>query len=298
MRESIIEEKPSETALFVALRRTLAHKEYHNERFGPDYLAEIFLPAHYRFFLRFAKVRENTKFKLAAAMPGMNEYIIARTAFFDGLFLDALKNQLPQIVLLGAGYDSRVYRFTRSNRGTRVYELDTPSTQDRKIKSLKAAHISIPDEVLYVPINFMNESLSDVLEKAGFKIQERTLFIWEGVSMYLDEEAVKKTLGFLSHSHTDSLVAFDYTITLTNENMHEYYGATVFIKSMEEHHASEKLLFSVKPGEIESFLKGMNFRIIEHLDHKAIAAKYLSDDDGFSIGRMAENYCLVRASPM
>jgi len=76
-----------------------------------SYLAEIFLPASLQVFLRFEKVRENTKNKLAAFMPGLNEYIIARTAFFDGLFLDALKDKFPQIVLLGAGYDSRAYRF-------------------------------------------------------------------------------------------------------------------------------------------------------------------------------------------
>src|SRR5512139_131701 len=103
MNKKTVEQTPLETALFTALRRTIAHKEYNNEKFGPDYLAEIFLPAYYRFFLKFKKVRENTKNKLAAFMPGLNEYIIARTAFFDGLFRDALKDQIPQIVVLGAG---------------------------------------------------------------------------------------------------------------------------------------------------------------------------------------------------
>jgi len=298
MNKKIVENKPSETALFVALRRTMVHKEYNNQKFGPDYLAEIFLPAYYRFFLKFKKVKENTKNKLAAAMPGMTEYIIARTAIFDGLFLDALKDRIPQIVLLGAGYDSRAYRFAKSNRGTKIYELDAPPTQDRKIKCLKATHISIPKEVQYVPINFIHESISDVLGKAGYKNQERTLFIWEGVSMYLDWDAAKQTLDFISHSHADSIIAFDYTVTITEENINEYYGANELMKSMQEHHANEGLMFSIKDGEIEPFLAGMNLRMVEHLDSEAIEQKYLVDDNGTLIGRMTGNFRIVCASPV
>ena len=106
MTNKSVEQKPSETALFAALRRTIAHKEFRNEKFGPDDLAEYFLPPHFRFFLRFTKIRENTKNKLNDALPGLNEYMIARTAYFDRLFMDGLNNEIRQIVLLGAGYDT------------------------------------------------------------------------------------------------------------------------------------------------------------------------------------------------
>ena len=294
-----VEQTPSQTALFVALRRTIAHKEYNNEKFGPDYLAEIFLPASYRFFLRFKRIRENTKNKLAAFMPGLNEYIIARTALFDGLFVDAIKEKFSQIVLLGAGYDSRAYRFAKLNSGTRIFELDAPPTQDRKIKCLKAAHISIPAEVHYVPINFMTESLSDLLNKAGYKDQERALFLWEGVSYYLDRDAVQQTLDFVSRcSHPDSAIAFDYIISISEENLPAYYGASELMQSMKVHHSNETLMFSIKPGEIESFLADNRLRMIEHMDNAEIERKYLMDDNGSPIGRMAGNLWFVSASPM
>jgi hypothetical protein len=62
MSKKSVEEKPSETAFFAALRRTLANKEYKNEKHGPDYLAEYFLPPHFRFFLRFKK-------KMGSSLP-------------------------------------------------------------------------------------------------------------------------------------------------------------------------------------------------------------------------------------
>jgi len=70
MTDKLVEQKPSETALFVALRRALAYMEYKNDKFGPDSLAIHFLPAHYRFFLQFKGIRENTKNKLAGFFPG------------------------------------------------------------------------------------------------------------------------------------------------------------------------------------------------------------------------------------
>ena len=299
MNKKKIDQKPSETALFAALRRTIAYKEYHNDKFGPDYLAEIFLPPHFRFFLKFKKIRENTKKKLAQLMPGLTEFIIARTAFFDNLFLNALKNQTPQIVFLGSGYDSRAYRFAKTNRGTTIYELDAIPTQNRKIKCLKAAHINIPKEVKYVPINFINESLGDVLKKAGYKNQEKTLFLWEGVSYYLDLDSVKRTLEYVGQSsHKESVIAYDYSISIPEEDRNKYYGVNEFMKSMKEHHANEKLVFTIKHGDIESFLIDRGLRMIGHLDNEGIELKYLVDDNEFLIGRIPGNFRFVLASPL
>jgi len=299
MKAKKIDQKPSETALFTALRRTIAYKEYHNDKLGPDDLAEIFLPPHFRFFLKFKKIRENTKKKLAQLMPGLTEYIIARTAFFDHLYINALKRQTPQIVFLGSGYDSRPYRFAKSNKSTIIYELDALPTQNRKIKCLKAAYIDIPKEVKYVPINFVNESLGDVLKKAGYKSQEKTLFLWEGVSYYLDLDSVKRTLEYIAQcSNKESIIAYDYSISIPEEEMNKYYGVKEFMKSMKEHHTNEELISTIKHGDIESFLMDRGLRMIEHLDNKGIELKYLMDDNGSLIGRITENFRFVLASPL
>lgn len=293
-----VEDIPSATALFAALHRTLAYKKYRDDKIGADNLAELFLPAHYRFFLRFGKIRENTNKRLARFMPGMTEYIIARTAFFDGLFVDGLEDRIPQIVLLGAGYDSRAYRFAKSNRATKIIELDASPTQKRKLKCLRSAHIDIPNEIKYVPINFTKESLGDVLERAGYKNQEKTFFIWEGVTYYLKHNSVKRTLDFINQSsHRDSVIAFDYSVTMTEQNLNTFYGASEFIKSMREHHANEAFLFSIKEGGIESFLAECDYKMIMHLDNTQIEQKYLTLKNGSLIGKMSGNFRFVCATP-
>jgi len=298
MTDKGVDQKPSETAMFAALRRTLANKEFGEEKFGPDYLAEYFLPPHFRFFLKFKKIQANTKEKLGEALPGLTEYMIARTAYFDGLFVDALNKGFSQIVLMGAGYDTRAYRLAKLNKGTKIFELDIAPTQNQKKIYLKKARIEIPKNVKLVPIDFNNEPMKDVLENAGFKGQEKTLFIWEGVTYYLNAESVDATLIFVSgSSHSESMIAFDYTVSLSEENMADYYGAKEFAQTMRERHAAEELTFSIQEGEIESFLEGRDLKMINHLGNQEIENKFLSKDDGTLIGQMTGHFRFVTASP-
>ncbi len=294
-----VEEKPSESALIAALRRTIACQEYQGKRFGQDYLAEVFLPFSYRFLLKFNQIRANTKAKLDALFPGMTEFIIARTVYFDGLFAAALMERTPQIVLLGAGYDSRACRFAKLNDGTKIYELDIAPTQERKKQCLKRANIQVRRQVKFVPIDFNRESLQDVLDRAGWQPQQETLFIWEGVTYYLLPEAVEAVLEFISRAaQKDSTIAFDYSIPLTEDNWNDYYGAKEFVHSMREYQANEAILFSIGEGEIESYLAQQNLRLIEHLDNNEIERKYLINDNETLIGKIPGHLRFVIAAPI
>lgn len=298
MAKKSVKQKPSETAMFAALRRAIAHRNYKNEKFGPDVFAEYFLPPHFRFFLRFKRIRTNTNNRLNTFFPGLNEYMIARTAYFDKLFLDALNNRTPQIVLLGAGYDSRSYRFAESNRCTTIFELDIAPTQNRKLQCLKKARIDIPTQVKFVPIDFNQEALKDVLEEAGYKNNQKTLFIWEGVSYYLKAEAVDATLEFVRQgSHPKSAIAFDYTISISEQNAKEYFGAQEFSQTMKEHHASEALLFSIDKDNIERFFEQKRLKIVEHFDNKEIESTFLSDKNGSLIGPITGHFRFIMVSP-
>lgn len=299
MANRSVEEKPSETAFFAALRRALAYRDHKGEKFGPDHMAEYFLPPYFRFFLRFNKIRQNARRKLDGFFPGLTEYMIARTVYFDGLFKKALEDRTPQIVLMGAGYDTRAYRFAGLNRGTQILELDIAPTQNSKKQWLKKARIDIPQQVSFVPIDFNKELLGQALDKAGFDRQKKTLFIWEGVTYYLDTASVDATLEFISHlSNKESAIAFDYTVPLTEENKGKYYGAEAFARSMSEHHSGEELLFSIKEGEIELHLRQRGLKTVEHLDNEVIEKTLLRDENGSLIGRMTGHFRFVTAFPI
>ncbi len=295
MADRRVERKPSDTALFSVLRRTLVYMEYQDTPFGPDHLAQYFLPPLFQFLLKFKTIRTSTKEKLGAAFPGLTEYIIARTIFFDRLFVDALEHDMPQIVLLGAGYDSRAYRFASLNRCSQVFELDIAPTQERKKKCLKSARIAVPPQVKFVTIDFNHDVLGDVLNAAGYQTDEKSLFLWEGVSYYLDPASVDVTLDFVSRSGEGSQIGFDYTVTMTGENQDQYYGAAAFAQSMRSAHAGEEIRFSLMEGEIEPFLAERGLELVEHLDARAIENRYLMKGDGSSLGQVTGHFRLVVA---
>ena len=212
--------------------------------------------------------------------------MIARTVHFDHYFSDALQKQFPQIVLLGAGYDTRAYRFANLNQNTRIFELDAAPTQTRKISCLQKASVAIPPQVKFVPIDFNREALGTTLEKAGYSPLTKTLFIWEGVTYYLDQSSVESTLAFFrDHVEQESVLGFDF-ITSTTGEKESGYGVKEFTQTMQTHHANEALTFSMADEEIETFLMEQGLKVVACLNNQEIEQRYLLDENKVLIGPM------------
>ncbi len=291
-----IDRRSSRTAISTALSRAIAKKDFDNEILGLDYLAEGFLPFLLRLMIKAKTFRTRIKEKIPL---GLYEYMIARTAYFDSIFLDALNKNVPQIVLLGSGYDTRAYRFAKLIKDTKIIELDTPSTQKRKNKYLFKMHIKIPDKVAFAPINFDKESLKEVLEENGYDKVEKSLFLMEGVSYYLEPESVDATLAVVkTNLSNETAVAFDYAISVPLGKLRNYYGLVELLEYMSKKHPSERGTFFIEEGEIESYLDQRGLRIIEHLNSKEMEKRFLTNENGSLIGRVNEWFCIVLASPI
>lgn len=211
VKKSRILKQASHTALMAAIYRFIATFETRKNFIGPDNLAHIFLPAKANFFLAFAFFRRVFINKLNKKVPGSYEYITARTKFFDEIFIQSINEKIPQIVFLGAGYDTRSIRFQNLTKETQIFELDAPTTQNEKKQSLEKHKIQLPENLVYVPVNFNTDNLKQALLASGYIPEKKSLFIWEGVTMYLKEEAVNETLSFIkNNSGTGSTVVFDY----------------------------------------------------------------------------------------
>jgi methyltransferase (TIGR00027 family) len=289
-----VEKKPSKTAMGTTLMRAIANKEYNDGKFGPDGYAKYFLPMLARFYIRLKKPRT----RMIQNMPaGMYEFIIARTRYFDNLFSDALKESIPQIVLLGAGYDTRAFRFAKMKSDTRIFELDIETTQDRKKGLLKKAGIIPPGNLTFVSIDFNKDSLGDALAKAGFDGNERTLFLWEGVTYYLEPDSINATLESIRKiSHAGARLAFDYIVDIPPGEMHEYYGMKELGNFMSRKNSDERGRFSLAENEVESFLGQRGFNTDEHLGNLDIERKFLIDTHGVLIGHVLGAFRFVSAS--
>jgi methyltransferase (TIGR00027 family) len=140
----------------------------------------------------------------------MELWIALRVAYLDSL-VGAAVDQLGarQIVILGAGYDTRAARLPRA--GVRFFEVDHPATQAAKLAEIERLRGYPVDAATYVSCLFGAEDPIDRLVAAGFATTEPALVIWEGVVPYLPEAAVRATAGRLGAAlDPRSLVAFDF----------------------------------------------------------------------------------------
>ncbi|MFZ7137552.1 MAG: class I SAM-dependent methyltransferase [archaeon] len=289
MSKQSIDEKPSSTATIVCFFRACANKEKNEQIRGPDHLAKIYMKGIDSFILKLHKITLPIAKRKA---PQVYEYIIARTKFFDTIFEQALLENLPQIVFLGAGYDTRPYRFKDCIKQTQIFELDSSPTQKMKQRFLKESDISVPEQLHYVSINFNTQNLGEVLAEAGFDVNKRTLFIWEGVTEYLTPEAVDSTLSFI-HKTSGTTVAFNYIYKSVVDGTCDCYGAKEILKATAE--SDEPYQFGIEEGKIEQFLRERGFDTVSHYTAKELEKKYLTTDDGKLFGRISGYVCLVLA---
>ena len=148
-----------------------------------------------------------------------------------------------------------------------------------------------------LPIDFNTQSLKDVLAQGGFDPQQKTLFLWEGVSYYLETEAVAATLDLVGQcGHPETAIVFDYTVPLTEENINDYYGAAAFSATMKEAHANEALLFSLTEEDLVPFLAQHGLKVVEHFNNEAIEENFLTDDNGALIGKIIGHFRFVLAA--
>jgi methyltransferase (TIGR00027 family) len=293
MAKRRIETKSSQTADYTCFSRGCATREKDPRFRGPDYLAEVLFPPMARFMLNVAPLR---KFIMRRMFPpGIHEYVFTRTKVMDSAFVEALEAHFTQIVLLGAGFDTRALRFADRNRGTKVFELDAPTTQQSKIEVLRRKKVSLPTELLFAPIDFDREGIFDVLSKAGYQPGQKSLFLWEGVTMYLAAQAVDNTLDFIRRcAAPGSRVAFDYIYASVLRRENRYYGEQRGFEMVAK--VGEGWTFGLEEGEIESFLEKRGFDVVTHYTLLELEKLYLTEPDGTLHARVNGTHCIVLAS--
>ncbi|MBI3181058.1 MAG: class I SAM-dependent methyltransferase [Myxococcales bacterium] len=142
------------------------------------------------------------------AFPHMELWVAVRTAYLDAL-VDRWTESVAQVVLLGAGLDTRAARLAR--RGVRFFEVDRPQSQEDKLRRLRAAPGYPVEAAAYVRCDFEAEDFLDRLGSSGFDRKQPALILWEGVIYYLTEDAARRTLRRIAQGcHPGTLLAFDY----------------------------------------------------------------------------------------
>ena len=212
----------SRTGYITAFARSLSRRSDPPEIANEDHLADVFLLPHYRLLIRAPRLARHL---FEWFTPGGVAYFNARTRHIDAIVRARIAGGLDQLVVLGAGFDSRAIRFDGELGETRVFEVDVADVIALKGQHFAAIDRSLPRRLAQVAIDFSTERLDKLLSH-GFRPAARTLFLWEGVTMYLRDDDVSGVLKFVrEHGGSGSTLVFDYVTRDFFEGDHSGYGS-------------------------------------------------------------------------
>ncbi len=258
MRVIMEKQTASKSAGIVAAHRAIESSKKPEERICYDPFARRFLPPNFTVIGESEMPEETALTVFKDMVPGIHEFLLARTRYIDKSLEESMKTGLEQLVIPGAGYDSKAYRFDGLKHKVKIFEVDYPATQNVKKDKLHEIFQELPEHVTFVPVDFQKENLRSCLSESGYDSRLTTLFIWEGVTMYIDQEAVDKTLSFVSeNSGKGSSIIFDYTHPEVIDGTDERKEAKAWLKIAQK--SAEPLLLGFRDEQVEQFLEERGF---------------------------------------
>jgi methyltransferase (TIGR00027 family) len=242
--------RPSRTAEHNALFRALESRR--RKGVVDDPLAEAFLGPPLRAVSRLGRPAAAV---IDRRWPGVRTSVVARTRLIDDVVAE-LAPAVEQVVVLGAGFDSRPYRLPALARPS-VFEVDHPDTQRRK-QAVLASTGAPADGVRFVATDFNLGHLDAALSEAGYRRDVPTLLLWEGVTNYLDASAVEAGLRWCASAAPTSALVVTYVDRQVLDHPERYVGADRLHASLRR--AGEHLTFGMAPAAMGPYLAALGLR--------------------------------------
>ncbi len=251
----------SRTADQNALFRALEARRPAPVRVADDPLAVRFLSPEFRLLAEAARLppaRRLLEMTIDHRWPCARPGVVARTELIDQVVLREL-GRVGQVLILGAGFDTRAWRLPGMDQ-VRVFELDHPATQAAKQRVLRHSGRA-PAHVTFVPVVFGADDPGRALTAAGFTAGAPALVLWEGVTNYLDREAVDATFGLLaSMLGSGSLVLFTYVDAGMLDGSAVFAGAQTTMRAVRR--VGEPFTFGFVPSQLPAYLATRGFELL------------------------------------
>ena len=144
--------------------------------------------------------------RVSSRFPAVKDMVKTRTRYFDDTLEAQIASGIGQVVILGAGLDTRAVR--KQSAAVRYFEIDDPATVALKRSCYAAARIA--PRVTLIPGNYVTDGLVELLRSNGFDFDVPTYFIWEGNVMYMPLAHDKETMRQLTTTVKRFRLSFDY----------------------------------------------------------------------------------------
>jgi methyltransferase (TIGR00027 family) len=289
-------QEKSVTAAFMMCWRSIAAQDPDPKTRNPDYLAAKIVNLDLmQQYMGWTLDFESSVQAINQEKLWMFYYATARTKHIDSVLLKELKAGVKQVVIMGAGYDTRAFRFYKDFPKVRFFEVDLPVMVDDKKRRVESKLSDLPNNVAYAPIDFNTQDLGQVLAKVGYQKDPKTLFIWEGVVMYLDAAAVESTLQFIAkNSAAGSSVVFDYIPPSVVEGTYTKDPYAIQVADTVRGFG-EPFTFGTIPDKSGAFLKTQGLKQVSNIGHDDMVKRYMTGSNGKPFGTVPNFFWITHA---
>lgn len=244
------------------------------QRIINDHFAYKMLPAYMKIMVKLCSLKpiRQVFFNLMdKGMPGLRNSFASRKRYINDKVLEALTTETQSLVILGAGLDTLAYRLPQL-ANIRIFEVDLAENIAYKTQQLNAIFGTIPANISLVPIDFESQNLETTLAKYGYSFEQNTIFVWEAVSQYLSESAVRATFQVLANAKAGSRLLFTYVLKDFIDGKNTYGLDSLYQRfRVKEQH----WFFGLDPQKLGEFLGEYDWRIIEDCDGNDFFRRYM-----------------------
>jgi len=258
-RLAMAKQRVGTTALGAAICRLIEQYQPEETRLFHDPLLKDLVGTPGRVLMQRAGIRNLMLRQMDIIAPGIYGSQIFRTRVIDDTVQGALARGIGQVVILGAGLDTRPYRLTGIQQA-HVFEVDLPAVQEEKKKKLRKRYGHLPIHVTFLSLDFNTQLLHAVLSGTAFDPASPTVFVWEGVTQYLSEQAVRQTLAFVGASAPGSILVFTYILKSLIERRSGIAGAESMLDRMVKQ--GSPWLFGLEPADLASWLQPFHLEVL------------------------------------
>jgi methyltransferase (TIGR00027 family) len=160
----------------------------------------------------------------------MELWVAVRTATLDAHVAFWAARGIPQVVILGAGFDTRAARL--ASPGRTFFEVDHPASQREKQRRVSGLSGYPTLAATYVACDFEKDDFLERLVASGFRVEAPAIVLWEGVVSYLTEPAIRATLRKIAHRFEPrTVLLFDHLLKLRKaegrpeQETHAFFGS-------------------------------------------------------------------------
>ena len=263
----------AQTAFGPMVLAAVEHNEPPGRRLVDDDLAAQFLPTPGRWLATATRSSLLRRLFIAAmdrSGPGLWANLTCRKRFVADVLDDALE-VIDALVVLGAGMDTRAYHLARRS-SIPVFEVDLPVNIARKAATVRRVLGALPRSVRLVALDFQRDDVLTALAEHGYRMDYRTLFIWEGVTQYLTEHTVRATLTGLRPVAPGSRLVFTYVRSDFIDGTNLYGTPTLYRRVRRRRQLWH---FGLRPEDVAAFLADYGWRLVEQLGPQQLVARYV-----------------------